>query len=250
MSYKVKLEIFEGPLDLLLFLIRKSELDIYNIPIAEITKQYLEYLDLMRNMDLNIAGEYLVMAATLMHIKSKMLLPQDEIEEEDVEEEDPRAELVKRLLEYQKFKEAASHLEERELRQKDVFVRAAKDIKKYTDSSGEIYFEASVFDLISAFSTVLKRVPKDKFREIIKDEFTVSEKIHELLHLLSNNDKIQVEALFEKSKNKMEVIVIFLAILELIRIKEILAIQKEPFGAISIMRNTQQIQPHVRSTYA
>lgn len=249
MAYKVKLEIFEGPLDLLLFLIRKSELDIYNIPIAVITKQYLVYIDLMRNMDLNIAGEYLVMAATLMHIKSKMLLPQEDIEEEDVEEDDPRAELVKRLLEYQKFKEAASHLEERELKQKDVFARAAKEIKKYTDSSGEIYFEASVFDLIAAFSTVLKRVPKDKFREIIKDEFTVSEKIHELLHSLTENSKIQVDNLFKKSKNKIEIIVTFLAILELIRLKEVIAIQKEPFGAINIMRNTQQIQPQVRSTY-
>jgi segregation and condensation protein A len=250
MAYKVKLEIFEGPLDLLLFLIRKSELDIYNIPIAVITKQYLEYIDLMRNMDLNIAGEYIVMAATLMHIKSKMLLPQEEIEEEDVEEDDPRAELVKRLLEYQKFKEAASHLEERELKQKDIFARAAKEIKKYTDPSGEIYFEASVFDLISAFSTVLRKVPKDKFREIIKDEFTVSEKIHELLHSLTQSSKIQVDSLFKKAKNKIEIIVTFLAILELIRLKEIIAIQKEPFGSISVIRNTQQIQPQVRSTYA
>ncbi|MDP8261319.1 MAG: segregation/condensation protein A [Candidatus Kappaea frigidicola] len=249
MAYKVKLEIFEGPLDLLLFLIRKSELDIYNIPIAAITKQYLEYIDVLRNMDLNIAGEYIVMAATLMHIKSKMLLPQEEAEEEDVEEEDPRAELVKRLLEYQKFKEAASHLEERELKQKDVFARSPKEIKKYTDAQGEIYFEASVFDLISAFSTVLTRVSKDKFREIIKDEFTVSEKIHELLHSLTENNKIQVDSLFKKSKNKIEIIVTFLAILELIRLKEIMAIQKEPFGSISVMRNTKQIQPQVRSTY-
>ncbi len=250
MAYKVKLEMFEGPLDLLLFLIRKSELDIYNIPIAAITKQYLEYIDVLRNMDLNIAGEYIVMAATLMHIKSKMLLPQEDVEEEDVEEEDPRAELVKRLLEYQKFKEAAGHLEERELKQKDIFARSPKEIKKYTDSQGEIYFEASVFDLISAFSTVLTRVSKDKFREIIKDEFTVSEKIHELLHSLTKDSKAQVDVLFKKSKNKIEIIVTFLAILELIRLKEIIAIQKEPFGSISIMRNTQQIQPQVRSTYA
>jgi segregation and condensation protein A len=250
MTYKVKLEIFEGPLDLLYFLIRKDELDIYNIPIADITRQYLEYLDLMRSMDLNIAGEYLVMAATLMHIKSKMLLPQDDNEEEDVEEDDPRAELVKKLLEYQKFKEAASYLEERELRQKDVFVRTVKETKKYQDSSGEVYFEASVFDLISAFSTVLKKVPKDKFREIIKDEFTVSEKIHDLLHRLTEVEKLEVNIIFKKAKNKMEVIVTFLAILELIRLKEIIAVQKEPFGAISIMKNTEQMQPKLRSTYA
>ena len=117
MSYKVKLEVFEGPLDLLLYLIKKEELDIYDIPIAKITDQYLEYLELMKLLDLNIAGEFLVMAATLIHIKSKLLLPPDEVQAEDAEEADPRAELVKRLLEYKKFKEAASELSSMESRQ-------------------------------------------------------------------------------------------------------------------------------------
>ena len=249
MSYKIKLEIFEGPLDLLLFLIKQSELDISNIPIAEITKQYLEYLDLMRHMDLNIAGEYLVMAATLMHIKSKMLLPAEEAAEEDIEEDDPRAELVKKLLEYQQFKEAASHLELREVRQKDIFVRAPQDAKKFRDNSGEVYFEATVFDLISAFSTVLTRVSREKFQEVIKDEFTVSEKIHELLHKLTAEETIFVDNLFEKAKNKLEIIATFLAILELIRLKEIIVFQRRPFGQIQIRRNSEQIQPKVRSTY-
>ena len=249
MSYKIKLEIFEGPLDLLLFLIKESELDISNIPIAEITKQYLEYLDLMRHMDLNIAGEYLVMAATLMHIKSKMLLPAEEAAEEDIEEDDPRAELVKKLLEYQQFKEAASHLELREVRQKDIFARAPQDAKKFRDDSGEVYFEATVFDLISAFSTVLTRVSKEKFQEVIKDEFTVSEKIHELLHKLTAEKTISVDNLFKKAKNKLEIIATFLAILELIRLKEIIVFQRRPFGQIQIMRNSEQIQPKIRSTY-
>ena len=249
MSYKIKLEIFEGPLDLLLFLIRKNELDIYNIPIAEITRQYLEYLELMQSLDLNIAGEYLVMAATLMHIKSKMLLPPEEVEEEEAEEEDPREELIRRLLEYQKFKEAAEHLEERERHQKDVFSRTPYDEKKYAPDDDEVYFEASVFDLISAFSKALKKVPKEKFQEIIQDEFTVSDKIHELLHILMEKEVLYVTRLFKNSKNKLEVIAIFLAILELIRLKEILVVQEKPFGEIQIRRNTEQIRPKLRSTY-
>jgi len=121
MTYKVKLEVFEGPLDLLLYLIKKEEIDIYDIPIAKITDQYLEYLELMKLLDLNIAGEFLVMAATLIHIKSRMLLPPDQLEGEEKEEEDPRAELVRRLLEYKKFKEAATELSHMEKQQKNYF---------------------------------------------------------------------------------------------------------------------------------
>jgi segregation and condensation protein A len=248
MTYKVKLEFFEGPLDLLLYLIKKNEIDIYNIPIAQISQQYLEYIGLMRSLDLNIAGEYLVMAATLMHIKSKMLLPPEEFEEEEEEEEDPRAELVRRLLEYQKFKQAAAHLEEREIKQKDVFTRQASKIKQYRDSKGEVYFEASVFDLISAFSEILEKVPKEKFQEVIKDEFTVSEKIHELLHMLMEKEKVYVSRLFKRAKSKLEIIAFFLAILELIRLKEIVVIQKRPFDEIQIRRNIEKIQPELRST--
>lgn len=249
MSYKVKLEIFEGPLDLLLFLIKKNELDIYNIPVAEITKQYLEYLDLMRYLDLNIAGEYIVMAATLMHIKSKMLLPPEETEDvEEDQEEDLRAELVKRLLEYQKFKGAAGRFEEMELQQKNIFARSSQDIKKFKDDPKDVYFEASLFGLLSAFSKVLKEIPKEKFQEIIKDKFTVTEKIHELLHTLMEKEVIFFTNLFKKAKNKYEIIVTFLAILELIRLKEIVVVQEDPFGEMQIRRNTEQIQPKLRST--
>ncbi len=247
MTYKVKLELFEGPLDLLLYLIKKSEIDIYNIPIAQVSQQYLEYIELMRSLDLNIAGEYLVMAATLMHIKSKMLLPREESEEEEEEEEDPRVDLVKQLLEYQKFKQAAAHLEKREIKQKDVFIRSASKIKKYRDQEGKVYFEASVFDLISAFSEVLERVPKEKFQEVIKDEFTVADKIHELLHRLMEKEIIYVNRLFKKAKDKIEIIAFFLAILELIRLKEIIVIQREPFSKIQIRRNTEKIQSSLRS---
>lgn len=233
MSYKVKLEIFEGPLDLLLYLIKKNEIDIYDIPIAAITEQYLEYLELMRMLDLNIAGEFLVMAATLIHIKSKMLLPPEEKEILPEEEEDPREELVRRLLEYKKFKEVAGVLQDLEGQRRQMFTRGvAVEL-----DSGEKFFEASLFDLITALTRVLKDVPKEVFQEIVKDEFTVEQKVHDLLHLLVDKPFIYLSGLFKEAKNKLEIIATFLAVLELIRLKEILVVQKASFGEIELVRN-------------
>ncbi|MCX5693497.1 MAG: segregation/condensation protein A [Candidatus Omnitrophica bacterium] len=233
MSYKVKLDVFEGPLDLLLYLIKKNEIDIYDIPIATITEQYLEYLELMRMLDLNIAGEFLVIAATLIHIKSKMLLPPDEKELFPEEEEDPREELVRRLVEYKKFKEVAGILQDLEGQRKKMFTR---DIP-FEVEPGEVFFEASLFDLITAFTRVLKDVPKEIFQEIIKDEFTVEQKVHDLLHRLIAAPVISLFELFKNSKNKPEIIATFLAVLELIRLKEIIVIQKQNFSDIEIVRN-------------
>lgn len=243
MSYKIKLEIFEGPLDLLLYLVKKDHLNIYDIPIAKVTEQYLQYIDLMKLLDLNIAGEFLVMAATLMQIKSKMLLPAQEAEGAQ-EQEDPRTELIKRLLEYEKFKEIAENLRQRELEQKEVFKRPKVDIDKELSSEKEVYFEASIFDLINAFSKALEEIPKNIFYEVIKDEFTVEEKIHDILHLLLVEEKMALSGLFGKAKNKLEVIVIFLAILELIRMKEIIALQKGVFEEIEMSRNKGNIIPY------
>jgi len=233
MSYKVKLDVFEGPLDLLLYLIKKNEIDIYDIPIAAITEQYLEYLELMRMLDLNIAGEFLVIAATLIHIKSKMLLPPDEKELLPEEEEDPREELVRRLVEYKKFKEVAGILQDLEGQRKKMFTR---DIP-FEVEPGEVFFEASLFDLIAAFTRVLKDVPKEMFQEIIKDEFTVEQKVHDLLHMLVVTPVISLFELFKNSKNKTEIIAMFLAVLELIRLKEIIVAQKKNFSDIEIIRN-------------
>jgi len=233
MSYKVKLDVFEGPLDLLLYLIKKNEIDIYDIPIAVITEQYLEYLELMRMLDLNIAGEFLVIAATLIHIKSKMLLPPDEKELLPEEEEDPREELVRRLLEYKKFKEVAGILQDLEGQRKKMFTR---DIP-FEAGPGEVFFEASLFDLITAFTRALKDVPKELFQEIIKDEFTVEQKVHDLLHMLVVTPAISLFELFKNSKNKPEIIAMFLAVLELIRLKEIIVVQKQNFSDIEIVRN-------------
>ena len=243
MSYKVKLEIFEGPLDLLLYLVKKDHLNIYDIPIAQVTEQYLQYLELMRLLDLNIAGEFLVIAATLMQIKSKMLLPAEEGQEESAQE-DPRQELIKRLLEYEKFKEIAQALREKETSQKELFKRPKAIEKEQLQPEKEVYFEASVFDLLNAFSKVLENIPKELFYEVIKDEFTIQDKIHEILHLLLIHNSMRISELFNKAGSKMEIIIIFLAILELIRLKEILACQKEFFAEIVITRNKNNILPY------
>jgi len=246
MSYKIRLEMFEGPLDLLLYLVKKDHLNIYDIPIAEVTEQYLKYLELMKLLDLNIAGEFLVMAATLLQIKSKMLLPVEETPEVQ-EEEDPRAELVRRLLEYEKFKEIAEELRKKEIEQRDIFKRPKVQINDLSaQGSGEVYFEASLFDLITAFSQALEEIPKNLFYEVIKDEFTVEEKVHQLLHLMLVESSVSISRLFTQAKNKIEMVVTFLAILELIKMKEINARQKGLFGEIEIYRNSENIIPYDR----
>lgn len=247
MSYKIKLEIFEGPLDLLLYLVKKDHLNVYDIPIAAITQQYLDYLELMRLLDLNIAGEFLVMAATLLEIKSKMLLPAKEPSPDEQGEQDPRAELVNQLLEYEKFKKIAEELREKEQERKEVFKRPKTQNQEYAaPDSAEVYFEASLFDLINAFSQALKEVPAELFYEVIKDEFTIEEKIHEILHLLLDSSLVLLSELFKKAKNKFEIIVTFMAILELIRLKEVKIRQQKLFSDIEIIRNKNNISPYAR----
>lgn len=249
MSYKLKLDIFEGPLDLLLYLIKKDQVNIYDIPIAKVTEQYLQYLELMKLLDLDVVGEFLVMAATLIQIKSKMLLPPDPNEVKEEEELDPREELVKRLLEYQKFKEIAQELRKKEGLRQDVFTRIADSSKeKEFIKDDEVYFEASLFDLISAFSKALKDVPREVFYEVIRDEFTVEAKIHDILHGLLVAQQINLSNLFQIAKNKMEIVATFLAILELIRLKEIVIFQKHLFGDIEIFRNKENITPYAKRT--
>jgi len=239
MSYKIKLELFEGPLDLLLYLVKKDHLNICDIPVAQITDQYLQYMELMRLLDLNIAGEFLVMASTLIHIKSKMLLPPEPKENEQEEEEDPRSELIRKLLEYQKFKEAAGLLRQKELSRQNIFTRNQSPAP--VNSGEEVFFEASLFDLLSAFSKALKDIPRELFYEVIKDEFTVEEKIHDLLHILLNESSLRLSYLFAKVKNQVEIVVTFLAVLELIRLKEIVIVQKDIFGEIQVIRNQEKI---------
>lgn len=228
--YKVELEIFEGPLDLLLYLIKKDEVDIYNIPIDRITKQYLEYIELMKMLDLNIAGEFLVMAATLMYIKSKMLLPPEERPQEEIEEEDPRLDLVKQLLEYKRFKDVAQYLQYKELLEEKIFTRhTPPDIEVESPLA-----DVSIFDLLGAFNQALKKVERVQLHEIIEENFTVSDKIAQIKELLKINSSSNLTNLFDNMKTRLEVVTTFLALLELIRLKIVRVVQKELFGEIVV----------------
>ncbi len=217
-------------MDLLLYLIKKDHLNIYDIPLVKVIEQYLQFLELMKLLNIDVASEYLVMAANLINIKSKMLLPQKE--EVETSEEDPRDELIRKLFEYEKFKEAGEFLKTKELERNRYFKRVSQDHNR-----GEVYIEASIFDLINAFKTALREVPKDIFFEVVKDEFTVEQKIHDLLHLILVKDKISLQELFASAKNKQEIVVTFLAILELMKLEEIVAVQEELFGEILITRS-------------
>ena len=232
MSTNVQLEIFEGPLDLLLHLIKKSEVSITDIPIAAITEQYLATLELMQTLNLDVAGEFLVMAATLIHIKSRMLLPAGETEADDEDEgADPRDQLVRRLLEYQRFKEAAEQLEQREILTRDVFVRSAAPAEAPTPAG---FREVSVLELLSAIRRVIERLPKDNVHEVTLDKITVRQKMTFLLDTLSRQPQVMFEALFSDVKTRMEVVVTFLAMLELVKVRAIRIVQEELSGPILI----------------
>ncbi len=249
MSYKLKLDVFEGPLDLLLFLIKKNDIEIKDIPISKITEQYLQYIDMMKMLDLDIVGDFLVMAATLMQIKSRMLLPPDPVDD-NTQVVDPRDELVQRLLEYNRFKEIASDLQQKENYRQDLFSRALDEekAKQLRDDAKEVYVDTSLFDLITALTDALKKIPEDKLHEVIRDEFTVEQKIHDVLHFLIDKPQIQLSELFGKARSKGEVIVTFLAVLELIRLKEVRVVQKKLFDEIEVWRNKENMIPPTASS--
>jgi segregation and condensation protein A len=238
-EYKVKFEVFEGPLDLLLYLIKKEEVDIYEVNLTRLATQFIEYIETMRMLDLEVAGEFLVMAATLMYIKSRELLPVDQqaqVEGED-EGEDPRWELIRQLVEYKKFKDAAAQLQVLEARQEDVFPRTPGKLE--FESEPPVGPEASIFDLVNAVNTVLKRFgQRTDQRDIFEDKWTVSEKIELLMRVLSERLSVRFSELFEGVTSRSEVVVTFLALLELIRLKQLTAVQREPFGEIEICRVT------------
>jgi segregation and condensation protein A len=228
---KVQLEIFEGPLDLLLHLIKKNEVNITDIPIAVITEQYLATLDLMETLSLDVAGEFLVMAATLVHIKSRTLLPPDESELDDEEEGDPRDELVRRLLEYQRFKDAAGELERRDVLKRDVFVRSPEP----PEDVETVGFESvSLFDLISALRAVLDRLPKDSVHQVVLETVSMREKMSLLLDDLHRRGKVVFQDLFAGAVSRLEVVVTFLAMLELVKIRAVKIWQEEAAGPIVI----------------
>lgn len=232
MSTNFQLEIFEGPLDLLLHLIKKNEVNITDIPIATITEQYLATLELMQTLNLDMAGEFLVMAATLIHIKSRTLLPESDAEtDEDEEGGDAREELMKRLLEYQRFKEAADELGQRDVLTRDVFVRATGPTEKPLPTA---FRELSVFELLTALRRVLERLPKDEFHEVTLEKITVREKMTLVLERLRVDGQVMFESLFTDAGTRMAVIVTFLAMLELVKIRAIRIFQDRLDGPIII----------------
>jgi len=247
--YEVKLTTFEGPLDLLLHLIKQNEVDIYDIPIAEITEQYLEYLDLMKQLDLDVASAFLVMAATLIQIKSQSILPTPEEPEEDIVSEDAREELIRQLLEYKQFKESAEALEDKAEQQTEIFGRP-NGLPREIGDSKEIFIEATLFDLLSVFKSTLDEFPDEPFMEDVEpfmeeeiqaETITVEEKMDEILNIFQEQDNIGFDELFPIFNTKLEVIVTFLAILELVRLKQIILLQTGLFGDIHVANPTPEI---------
>jgi len=232
-QYSVHLDKFDGPLDLLLHLIKKNELDIYDISIAVITRQYLDYIKLMKELNLEIAGDFLVMAATLLQIKSRQLLPQDELEEADDVENDPRAELVRRLLEYQQYKEAGMVIGARAILGRDVFARVAIEPMLEAAQNEEGPLEVSLFDLVDAFRALLIRIPAESFHEVAPgDSLSIADCINEILSLLQEKETIQFDDLVREEFTRERVIVTFLALLELTRLKLIRIFQGSEHGSI------------------
>ncbi len=230
MSILIQLENFSGPLDLLLHLIKTHEMDIYDIQMVEITEQYLSIIEQMKQLDLDVAGEFLLMAATLIHIKSRMLLPvSDEVDEE--EGEDPRAELVRRLLEYQRYKEAAHSLAELPLLERDIFAGHYVPTEILdADAADEV--SVGVYQLAEAFHRLLKEIPAEVFHEVVREQLSVAEHIQIVLERLANNKRLLFREIFSGQPQRQELVVTFLATLELVKMRMIKVEQANEFGEI------------------
>jgi segregation and condensation protein A len=233
-DYKVKLEIFEGPLDLLLYLIKRDEIDIYEISIERITKQYLEYLQAFKELKIDVAGEFVVMAANLIYLKSRSLLPLDQQPpEEDADEDDPRWDLIRQLIEYKKFKEAAVQLHDRQLEQERIFIRDGGSARTY-DAPLPLH-EVGIFQLIHAFQEAIKRAEaREDLGEIFAERFSVSDKIENILQRIANGGSVRFSELFAQMASRIEIVVTFLALLELIRLNQVRVLQRQMFDEIEI----------------
>ncbi len=233
-SPHVQLEVFEGPLDLLLHLIRKSDLDIYDIPVTPILEQYFDYLEALDELNIDVAGDFILMASELSHIKSRMLLKRDD--EVDEEGPDPRADLVARLLEYQQYKRAADWLESQPILGKHVFARPKLPLPDDLKAE-EGTMDLDAYKLLSAFGEILKRAPKDSVHEIEIERLSVTDRMYQIVDKLKNNESMEFEALFDGIRDRPTLVVTFLAILEMARLKMLQVFQMDSFGPIRV-RNT------------
>jgi segregation and condensation protein A len=229
--YKVKLDVFEGPLDLLLYLIRKNEMDIYNISIAEVTEQYVEYINIMQSLDLEVAGEFLVMAATLLQMKSEAMLPSGVVSDYD-EPMMTREELVRQLLEYKKFRDAAMSLSYKEEFQRSVYFRSFLDPSVANFNLKEYRISATLFDLLSAFNKILKTLPEDQMVSFREETVTVQQKIEEIMQVLAKHKRVEFSTFLSALNTRLEIIITFLAILELVKSQRLIARQSQLFGSI------------------
>ncbi len=234
----VRLPVFEGPLDLLLYLIKKDELDIYDIPIERITTQYLEYLKIIKMLDLEVAGDYLVVAATLVYIKSRTILPHDQRPPEDeAEEDDPRWELVRQLVEYKKYKDAAFELQQCLERQEGVRGKGTTTKPDALPDGSLPFDKVGLFDLLAVFQKVLARAnTNEDLKDIFEDRYTVSDKVQFIQGELGTRQRLVFEELFVSGATRTEIVVTFLAVLELIRLKQIAVTQESPFSPIELVK--------------
>lgn len=234
MRYRVKLDIFEGPFDLLLFLIRKNEVDIYDIPISKVTEQFLIYIETLQLLDLNVAGDFIEMAAILMHIKARLLLPKTEVEGE--EPDDPRIELVERLLEYKRFKEASYELDDLEETRSKVYKRKYFDYLTLKEdvSDEEFLDQVTLFDLMVAFRKAMDNMPKVTYHEVRKIDVTVEQQAEYILNKLKTSEVVLFQDIMREIKEKIVLIVTFVSLLELVRDKKIIVRQSKVFDDIRI----------------
>ena len=238
MAYQLKLDIFEGPLDLLLHLIKEQKMEIHDIPVSEISRQYLDYLGLMTDLNLEVAGEYLVMAAELTRLKSKMLLPSHGDEEDGEDGIDPRDELARRLMEYQRYKSAAGDLRHLEFERQQLFSRGSEI--HVEEGEEEVIVDATVFDLFSAFKNVLSQKTFKEDYEVKITTLSVSEHVNRVLDMLNENESVTFESLFADTQSKQEVIVTFLALLELMRMSLVRVQQGSQFETIRVYRTADR----------
>ncbi|TYR76403.1 segregation/condensation protein A [Rossellomorea vietnamensis] len=246
MEYNVKIDAFEGPLDLLLHLIHSLEVDIYDIPMAQITEQYLLYIHTMKKLELDVASEYLVMAATLLAIKSKMLLPKHEeiAQEEDFEvEEDPRDELVDRLIEYKRYKEAAEELKSREEERGRMYTKPPSDLSEYAEekASGKLDQDVTIYDMLGAFNKLLRRkkLQKPVTTKITRQEIPIEKRMDEILtHIKGSKEKQSFFSLFP-DEDREHIVVTFLAVLELMKRKQIIVRQEQNFDDFTVQSSEE-----------
>jgi segregation and condensation protein A len=241
-SYKVRLETFEGPLDLLLFLVKKEEMDLHELALEKITKQYLDYMNAFKLLNIDLAGEFVVMAANLVYLKSRTLLPkQEQPPEEETEEDDPRWELIRQLIEYKKFKDAAQYLQKKALQNENFFpaVPEAPDNMK-ADDGVEAFPEVSIFELVNAFQKLLRKFdekPAPTFHEIYDDRFTVADQMEYLLREIKPGESRAFVDMFANATTKDEIIVTFIALLELMKLRQFRVVQHSLLGHITMLRN-------------